>query len=67
MDIINPKLLLADEPTGALDTNTAKEIMNIFKDLNNEGITIIMVTHDINMAKQFKKIINIKDRVLEDI
>ncbi|MDY6821743.1 MAG: ABC transporter ATP-binding protein [Deferribacterota bacterium] len=56
-----PKIILADEPTGQLDLNTSKDLMNIFCDLNNEGKTIVLVTHDPDMAKYSKKIINIKD------
>ena len=59
--INNPDIIIADEPTGALDSKTAKEIMNIFKELNKEGITIILITHDINIAKQASKIVSIFD------
>jgi putative bacteriocin export ABC transporter (lactococcin 972 group) len=59
--INDPHLILADEPTGALDTKTAKEIMEIFKSLHKEGKTIIIVTHDPNVAKQAQRIIKIED------
>ncbi|NPA53091.1 MAG: ABC transporter ATP-binding protein [Aquificae bacterium] len=59
--INNPQLILADEPTGALDSKTAKEIMNIFKSLHKEGKTIIIVTHDPNIASQAERIIKIED------
>lgn len=57
----NPKILLADEPTGALDNENSDEIMKIFSDLNKRGITVIIVTHDMNLAKQCKRIIEISD------
>lgn len=57
----NPMLILADEPTGALDSKTADDIMNIFKKLNNEGKTVIIVTHDMSIAKQCKRVIEISD------
>lgn len=63
----NPEIILADEPTGALDSENSKEVMSILKDLNNEGKTIILVTHDINIANQCKRQISIEDgRVVED-
>lgn len=54
-------IILADEPTGALDSVTTEEIMGIFKELNRFGATIVIVTHDINVAKECKKIIKIED------
>ncbi|WP_194191813.1 ABC transporter ATP-binding protein [Clostridium chrysemydis] len=60
--IVNkPTIILADEPTGALDKKTSEEILNIFQNLNNEGQTIIIVTHDIDVANRCKRIINIVD------
>lgn len=60
--IINePSVILADEPTGALDSKTSEEIMKLFKSLNNEGRTVIIVTHDRNVANQCSKIIEISD------
>ncbi len=56
-----PKLILADEPTGALDTKTSAEIMDVFKKLNSEGKTVIIVTHDPGIAKQCDRIIEISD------
>lgn len=61
-----PKILLADEPTGNLDSKTGQEIMKIFKELNNEGKTIIMVTHDQGMAQNCDQIIKLKDGKLEN-
>ena len=57
----NPKLILADEPTGNLDSKSGEEIMKIFKKLNEEGKTIIMVTHEKNIAAYSKRIIHMKD------
>lgn len=57
----NPEIILADEPTGALDSKTSKEVMEILKKLNEEGQTIILITHDINVAKQAKRIVKIAD------
>lgn len=57
----NPSVILADEPTGALDTKTADEIMQVFKTLHKQGKTIIIITHDINIANQCEKIIEIND------
>jgi len=61
--ITKPKLLLADEPTGNLDSKSSQEVMNIFKELNEEGLTIIMVTHDPEIAKFAQKIKIIKDGI----
>ena len=57
----NPDIILADEPTGALDSKTSIEIMNIFCNLNKEGKTIILITHDKNIASYCSRIIEIKD------
>lgn len=59
--INNPKLILADEPTGALDEETEKTIMEIFKNLNKQGKTIIIVTHDSKIANQCNRIIRLSD------
>ncbi len=56
-----PPIILADEPTGNLDSNSSKEIMAILKDLNREGRTIILITHDSEIAMEAKRIIHIKD------
>ena len=60
----NPKLIFADEPTGALDSETSDEIMSLLKDLNNQGKTIIMVTHDADLIKYATKVVRLKDGVL---
>ncbi len=59
--VISPKLMLADEPTGALDTKTSTEIMDLFEKLNNEGKTIIIITHEKEIAQRTKKTIVIRD------
>ena len=63
-----PKLILADEPTGALDSSTSLEIMKILNDLNKSGITIVLVTHEDDIAKYGSRIIRMKDgQIIEDI
>lgn len=57
----NPKILLADEPTGALDSKSGKQIMELFENLNAEGVTIVMITHDKEIASHAKRIVNIID------
>ncbi|TBN01842.1 ABC transporter ATP-binding protein [Hyunsoonleella flava] len=60
----NPKLLLADEPTGALDTTTSYEIMEFIQQLNDEGKTILMVTHEEDIANMCKRIVRLRDGVI---
>lgn len=57
----NPKILLADEPTGALDSKTSEEILNLFEELNKQGVTVIIVTHDNNVARRCKRILRMSD------
>jgi putative ABC transport system ATP-binding protein len=57
----NPSILLADEPTGALDSKTSMEIMQLMKELNEAGNTIILITHDLSIAKQAKRMVRIQD------
>lgn len=60
--IVNePRIILADEPTGSLDSKTAAEIMSVFKQLNDEGKTVVIVTHDLGVARQCRRIIEISD------
>jgi putative ABC transport system ATP-binding protein len=61
----NPSILFADEPTGNLDSKTGEDVMNLFKNLNEEGQTIILITHEEDIARQSKRIINIKDGLIE--
>ncbi|RKD23624.1 putative ABC transport system ATP-binding protein [Caminicella sporogenes DSM 14501] len=63
----NPSVILADEPTGNLDSKSSEEIMDIFKSLNDEGVTIVLVTHEIEVAKKAKRIITFRDgEIIED-
>lgn len=64
--ISNPKIILADEPTGALDSKTSKEVMNVLSNLNSTGITTIIVTHELEVAQATKRIINLKDGKIEN-
>lgn len=57
----NPDIILADEPTGALDKSMGQQVMDIFKKINNDGKTVIIVTHDVNIASQCNRIIHIED------
>lgn len=57
----NPKILLADEPTGALDSKSGEQIMELFSKLNEEGVTIVMITHDANVAARAKRVVRIID------
>ena len=59
-----PKVLLADEPTGALDSNTSNEVMSLIQKINNDGKTILVVTHEIEIAQMCKRIITLKDGVI---
>lgn len=62
----NPKILLADEPTGALDTRSGEQVMELFQELNEEGVSVLMITHDAEIAAKAKKIITIRDgQILE--
>jgi putative ABC transport system ATP-binding protein len=63
----DPKVLLADEPTGALDTKTSYEVMDLIQGINEEGKTILVVTHEHDIAQMTKRIVNLKDgRIIDD-
>ncbi len=62
----NPKILLADEPTGALDSKSGQQIMELFEKLNEEGVTIVMITHDKEIASCAKRVIHIIDGVVSE-
>ena len=60
-----PSIIFADEPTGNLDSQTGDDVMNLFKELNDQGQTIILITHEEDIARQSKRIINIKNGLIE--
>jgi putative ABC transport system ATP-binding protein len=60
----NPDLLLADEPTGALDSSTGKDVMALFEQLNNDGLTVILVTHDANVAARARRRVGFRDGLI---
>lgn len=64
--INDPKMLLADEPTGALDTKSGEQVMKLFSELNEEGVTIVMITHEREIAEYAKKIMLIRDGEIHD-
>ena len=64
--VTHPTLLLADEPTGALDQKTGKQVMALFRELNDEGNTIVMITHDTNIARQARRVVYIVDGEIRD-
>ena len=64
--ITNPKMILADEPTGALDSQTSNEVMKIFEEVNRDGITVIIVTHENDIAEKTKRIIRLHDGLIEN-
>lgn len=62
----NPKILLADEPTGALDSKSGRQIMELFHKLNSEGVTIVMITHDIHIGEEAERMLHIIDGVITE-
>jgi putative ABC transport system ATP-binding protein len=66
--VTNPPLILADEPTGNLDSKTGSEVLNILHELNEKGNTIVLITHDMNIAKLAKRIVSLMDgRIISDV
>ena len=62
----NPKILLADEPTGALDSKSSIQVMELFQKLNDEGVTVVMITHDSDVARHAKRVVYIFDGELSE-
>jgi putative ABC transport system ATP-binding protein len=62
----NPKILLADEPTGALDSKTTEEILKLFEDLNKQGVTVIIVTHENNVARRCRRVLRMTDGKIKE-
>lgn len=65
--IADPQIILADEPTGALDSKTSEEVINILKDVNKKGMTMIIVTHEKAVGEKTDRIIHLKDGIIESI
>ena len=62
----NPRLLLADEPTGALDSKSGRQVMELFQKLNDEGVSVLMITHDPDIAAHAKRVVMIRDGELQE-
>tara|TARA_B110000091_G_scaffold193648_1_gene218823 strand:+ start:499 stop:1191 length:693 start_codon:yes stop_codon:yes gene_type:complete len=62
--VTNPKVVLADEPTGALDTTTTDSVMDLLKDINDEGMTVFVITHEEEVAAQTKRIVRLRDGII---
>ena len=64
--VLYPALLLADEPTGALDTKSGAQVMELFQKLNDEGVSVLMITHDPEIAAHAKRVVMIRDGELQE-
>ena len=64
--IAKPQIILADEPTGALDSKSGAQVMELFQKLNDEGVTVLMITHDPDIAAHAKRVVTIRDGVLQE-
>ena len=62
----DPQVLLADEPTGALDTKSGAQVMELFQKLNDEGVSVLMITHDPEIAAHAKRVVTIRDGELQE-
>jgi putative ABC transport system ATP-binding protein len=62
--VTKPKVVLADEPTGALDSTTSDSVMDLLKEINNEGMTVFVITHEEEIAEQTKRIVRLKDGII---
>ena len=62
--VTNPKVILADEPTGALDSKTSYEVMDLLKEVNDDGMTVIIVTHEHDISEMTQRIINLHDGII---
>lgn len=65
--VTQPKVILADEPTGALDSKTSAEVIQILREVNQTGITMVIVTHERGIAMRTDKIIHLKDGIIEEV
>ena len=63
--VTNPAILLADEPTGNLDSRTSEEIMGIFQNLNDEGKTVVLITHELDIAQHAKRVVTVRDGLIQ--
>ena len=61
-----PRILLADEPTGALDSKSGEQVMNLFEELNREGVTVLIITHDTGIAERTGRMLEIRDGILTE-